>query len=266
MPMCLSPDAISRPALWLRDSDFHFSLIEGGVPSGAQYFLKETTNVIALRGALVLQSIAADEVLSIEKLMKPSSQGFLATALGQGKRAVSIAVDAVSGVSGFISPGDSVDVLMTHELSDAGANALLQTRVYTETILVGLRVLAVEQTIDESSGQPVIGRTVTMEVKPKEAETLALGARMGDLSLVLHGAVAAIDEEPAEPPFTSDIEISKATTSFIYGTEPIYSDPSVTGVDTGTPTAAPAPVVRSSGSGSVKVYRSTTSTTETFSD
>ena len=212
----------------LRDSDFRFALIEGGVPAGAEYFLKETTNVTALRGALVIQSIIADEVLDADKLMKAGAQGFLATALAPGKRAVSIAVNVVSGISGFISPGDRVDVLMTHQLSDSGENAVLRTRIYTETILQRLRVLAVEQTVDKSSGQPVIGRTVTMEVLPKEAETLALGAQMGDLSLVLHGAVAADDFEPAERRFTSDVEISQATTTFIYGTEPIYAESVVT--------------------------------------
>ena len=176
----------------------------------------------------MLQSIVADEVLSADKLMKAGAQGFLANALGPGKRAVSIAVNAVTGVSGFISPGDRVDVLMTHQLSDSGENAVLTTRIYTETILQGLRVLAVEQTVDASSGQPVIGRTVTMEVLPKEAETLALGAQMGDLSLVLHGAVAADDFEPTERRFTSDVEISQATTTFIYGTEPIYAESVVT--------------------------------------
>ncbi|MFP6745167.1 MAG: Flp pilus assembly protein CpaB, partial [Alphaproteobacteria bacterium] len=224
----------------VRDSDFRFSLIEGGVPAGAEYFIKETTNVTALRGALVVKSIIADEVLSADKLMKPGAQGFLATALGGGKRAVSIAVNVVSGVSGFISPGDRVDVLMTHQLSDRGENAVLTTRIYTETILRNLRVLAVEQTVDKTSGQPVIGRTVTMEVLPKEAETLALGARMGELSLVLHGAVAAVDEAPAERRFTSDVEISQATTTFIYGTEPIYAESVAT--DTSSATAAEAAV------------------------
>ena len=90
--------------------------------------------------------------------MKAGAQGFLANALGPGKRAVSIAVNAVTGVSGFISPGDRVDVLMTHEIQDIGEDPFLPTRTYTETILYSLRVLAVEQTVDASSGQPVIGR------------------------------------------------------------------------------------------------------------
>ncbi|MFP6744125.1 MAG: Flp pilus assembly protein CpaB, partial [Alphaproteobacteria bacterium] len=168
---------------------------------------------------------------------------------------------------GFISPGDRVDVLMTHQLSDTGDDAVLKTRVFTETILSGLRVLAIEQSVDDSSGQPVIGRTVTMEVLPKEAETLALGARMGELSLVLHGAVAAVDEEPAEPaepadpPFTSDIEISKATTSLLYATEAIVAEPPPAPV-----ISVPAPVIQAPDSDTVKIYRSTTSTTQTFSD
>lgn len=251
----------------VRDSDFRFALIEGGVPAGAEYFLKETTNVTALRGALVIKPTGAGQALSVDSLIKPGAQGFLATALGPGKRAVSVAVNAVSGVSGFISPGDRVDVLMTHQLSDTAIDAVLKTRVFTETILYNLRVLAIEQTVDKSSGQPVIGRTVTMEVLPKEAETLALGARMGELSLVLHGAAATAEEEEApEPPFTSDIEISRAATSLLYNTEEIDAETETAPAPT-IIVPAPAPVVLGTpDSDTVKVYRSTTSTTETFSD
>ncbi len=255
----------------LRDSDFRFEVLEGAMPEDANYFARENTNVLALRGALVTQAIAADEVLSADKLIKPGTQGFLSAALSPGMRGVSIAINPVSGISGFISPGDHVDVLMTHELQDIGDNPVLRTRVYTETILRNLRVLAIEQTIDKSSGKPVIGQTVTMEVEPKQAETLALGARMGDLSLVLHGAIAEAEVEPQEPPFTSDIEISHATTTFIYGTEAIYAPPAPESTPPSTDAGAPsittvAPTVRSTGDGTVKVYRSTTSTTESFSN
>ena len=253
----------------LRDSDFRFNVLEGALPKDARYFGKEDTNVMALRGALVIQAIAADEVLSADKLILPGTQGFLAAALAPGMRGVSIAINAVSGISGFISPGDRVDVLMTHEIQDIGDNPVLRTRVYTETILLNLRVLAIEQTIDASSGKPVIGQTVTMEVTSKQAETLALGARMGDLSLVLHGAMAEAEVELHEPPFTADIEISHATTSLIYRTESIYAEPELEGAAPGTDADAPAvpvPLVPSTGGGTVKVYRSTTSTTESFSD
>ena len=210
-------------------------------------------------------------MLSADKLIKPGTQGFLA-ALGPGMRGVSIAVDPVSGISGFISPGDLVDVLMTHELQDIGNDPVLKTRVYTETILRNLRVIAIEQTIDKSSGKPVIGQTVTMEVNSKQAETLALGARMGNLSLVLQGALVDAAAEPQEPPFTSDIEISRATTTFIYGTESIYASPepepqiTAPSTDAGAPAVTVAPTVRSAGGGTVKIYRSTTSTTESFSN
>ena len=258
----------------LRDSDFRFTVLEGAIPEGANYFVREITNVVALRGALVTQAIAADEVLSADKLIKPGTQGFLAAALAPGMRGVSIAVNPVSGISGFISPGDIIDVLMTHELQDIGDNPVLRTRVYTETILRNLRVLAIEQTVDESSGKPVIGQTVTLEVNSKQAETLALGARMGNLSLVLQGARADADAdaEPQEPPFTSDIEISRATTTFIYGTESIYASPepepqiTAPSTDAGAPAVTVAPTVRSAGGGTVKIYRSTTSTTESFSN
>ncbi len=199
----------------LRDSNFRFDMIEGAVPEDAHYFIKENTNVVALRGALITQAIAAGEVLSADKLIKPGTQGFLTAALSPGMRGVSIAVDPVSGISGFISPGDRVDVLLTHELVirellDSGEKAAQQTRVYTETILRGIRVLAIEQTIDESSGKPVLGQTVTMEVDPKQAEKLALGARMGELSLVLQDTMVGAKVEPRGMSFTSEVDVSQA--------------------------------------------------------
>ena len=253
----------------LRDSDFRFAVFEGAVPEDANYFDRENTNVVALRGALVTQAIAADEVLSADMLIKPGTQGFLAAALAPGMRGVSVAVDPVSGISGFISPGDYVDVLMTNELRGVGENIILQSRIYTETILRNLRVLAIEQTVDESSGKPVLGQTVTMEVEPKQAEALALGARMGDLSLVLHGSVIDAEAEAALselPAFTSDIEISRATEAFVYGTEPIYGGLPEPDTTTEAPVITIAPTVRTTGGGTVKVYRSTSSTTESFSD
>ena len=193
----------------LRDSNFRFETIEGAVSEDAHYFIKENTNVVALRGALITRAVTADEVLSADMLIKPGTQGFLAAALSPGMRGVSIAVDPVSGISGFISPGDRVDVLLTHQLVVSGENETQQQRVYTETILRGIRVLAIEQTIDESSGKPILGQTVTMEVNPKQAETLALGARMGELSLVLQDVMAEAKVEPQETTFTSEADVSQ---------------------------------------------------------
>jgi Flp pilus assembly protein CpaB len=131
-------------------------------------------------------------------------------------RAISVAVTDVSGVSGYISPGDRVDVVLTHQIVDNSPDAPLSSRKFSETILLDVRVLAIEQTIDESSGKPIIGRTATLELTPKQAESAFLAASMGSLTLALRGRG---QDEPrvTSRPFTSDLEISRAAWELIRG-------------------------------------------------
>ncbi len=205
----------------LRSSDFRFEFIEGAAPA-ATYFVEGTANVETLGGALVTQVMATNELLTTAKLILPSEPGFLAAALRPGMRAVSLATDPVSAVSGFVSPGDRVDVLMTHDIDDTSDEPLLTPRRFSETIVRDIRILAIEQTVDESSGKPVVGNTATVEVTSKQAETIALGASIGTLSLALHSAAVAEALGPITP-FTSDVEISDATTGMVYRSEAIYS-------------------------------------------
>ncbi len=204
----------------ITDSDLRFQFVKGLAPS-EEYFIQGAVGIESLRGALITRAVVENGILGVNMLIKPSQPGFLARALGPGMRAVSIATDPVSAVSGFVSPGDRVDVLMTHELDDLEEDPLLTPRRFTETIAEYVRVIAIEQTIDESSGKPVVGNTATVEVTPKQAETLALGISIGKLSLALHSATPATEMVETEP-FTSDVEISDATTNFLYRTEPIY--------------------------------------------
>lgn len=205
----------------LGDNDFRWAALPvGASPQG--YFVHGMKNVQALRGALIRKDVSAGEPLTDDTLMRAGEDGFLVTALAPGMRAVSVGVDPVSGISGLVSAGNRVDVILTHEIKDDDKGAILDPRRYSETIVSDVRVLAIEQTIDNSSGKPVVGKTATVEVPPKGAEAIALGASMGKLTLALRGERPDSIARKGQH-FTSDVEISEATTSMVLRTEPIYA-------------------------------------------
>lgn len=133
-------------------------------------------------------SFAAGEPIQQARLIKAGSAGFMSAILPSGMRAVSTEVKPETGAGGFIIPGDHVDVILTHRDKDsdkAGAES------YTaETILRNVRVLAIDQTVEDKNGQrTVIGRTATLELSPQQAEVLSMGQRSGQISLALRSIV-----------------------------------------------------------------------------
>ena len=96
--------------------------------------------------------------------------------LSEGMRAFSIPISSVSGVSGFVLPGDRVDIFLTRS-SEGG--------LVTDVILQNILVIAVDQLADENANKPKVGRTATVEVDPETAQKLALAQRLGSLSLSL---------------------------------------------------------------------------------
>lgn len=214
----VSPILVARrklePGTLLTDVDHRWVTPPKGMPLQG-LLVRGRFNAAAIRGALLTETVEPGEPLREETLISPGTQGFITAALRPGMRAVSVAVTAVSGVSGFISPGDLVDVVLTQAITDPGDDAPLSPRRFSETILRNARVLAIEQQIDESTGKPEIGQTATLELDPKQSESVILAATMGSLSLVLKG----YQEEPrrAGRPFTSDLEISRAAWELIRG-------------------------------------------------
>lgn len=135
-----------------------------------------------LTGAVARGSFVAGEPIREQKLVKGNA-GFMSAILPAGRRAVSTEISPESGAGGFILPNDHVDVLLTRQDGE---------RYVTETVLRNIRVLAIDQTIQEKDGQKVVvGRTATLEVTPGQAETLALSRRRGGLSLALRSLADA---------------------------------------------------------------------------
>lgn len=135
-------------------------------------------------GAVVRSGIVSGEPISIGRIVKPGERGFLAAVLRPGYRAMAIRVDATSGISGLVFPGDRVDIILTHEIPSTNKDAPVERRA-SETVLINVRILAMDQVVDNLNGEPKVAKNATLELSPKQAEMLAVVRDIGSLSLSL---------------------------------------------------------------------------------
>jgi pilus assembly protein CpaB len=139
----------------------------------------------SLTGAMIRHSLAEGQPILPADVMHPGDHGFLAAVLGPNMRAITVAVDVVSGTAGLIWPGDRVDLILTQALSDPALTA--GRKVAAETVLSGARVIAIDQQIVQ--GQAPDGsvtpanRTATLEVTSAQAERVLVAGHLGNLSL-----------------------------------------------------------------------------------
>ncbi len=155
--------------------------IEG---EGGDYAVKGKTDKAGYIGTVVRHGLRTGEPVMMGRVVKPGQNGFMAAALAAGMRAVSISITPVAGVAGFVFPGDRVDVIVTHEINRRGGVESAGRRV-SETILQNVRVLALDQKMDDQVTAPKIAQIATLEVTAKQAEAVALASQMGTLSLAL---------------------------------------------------------------------------------
>jgi len=138
-----------------------------------------------LAGSIARAPFVAGEPIREAKLVKADGSGFMAAILQSGYRAVSTEISAETGAGGFILPNDRVDVLLTRRLKNL-ANPSAPDIVQTDIALSNIRVLAIDQAPKEKEGtNSVIGRTVTLELKPEQTIALASARQAGTLSLAL---------------------------------------------------------------------------------
>lgn len=158
-------------------------------------------------GAVVRRAINAGEPVTDNVLVKTSEGGFMSAVLNPGMRAVTISVNATSGNAGFVFPGDKVDLIVTHNLDVPGEDESRERIVASETFVQDVRVLAVDQMLDNPENKAVIAKTVTLEVLPKQAEMINVAADLGKISLSLRSlarkempedTAAGLAEEPLD--------------------------------------------------------------------
>jgi pilus assembly protein CpaB len=137
-----------------------------------------------ITGMIARAPFIAGEPIREPKLVKADGSGFMAAILPTGMRAISTEISAETGAGGFILPNDRVDVILTRREKSADKGG--PDTINSEIILPNVRVLAIDQAPKEKEGQnALVGRTVTLELKPEQAETLARSRQAGTLSLAL---------------------------------------------------------------------------------
>jgi pilus assembly protein CpaB len=175
------------------------------VPAGS-YSSKEALFKDGRRVSLA--SIQENEPILNAKITGPGERASLSTLLDKDKRAITIRVDDVRGVAGFILPNDRVDVVLIRNATDASGSR------QSDLLLQDVKVIAIDQIASQQKDNPVVAKAVTLEVTPYEAQKISLATNVGNLSLILrksgdanvvaHSRVTEIDlsdeARPAPPP------------------------------------------------------------------
>ena len=154
-------------------------MIPGQEPAGTFHDLKE------IDGKVTMVNVPAGQLLMAPMFAK-EGESALAAVVSQDKRAVTVRVDDVVGVAGFLLPGNRVDVVATRKDDRSGV-------ITSETILSNLKVLAVDQSTASNTNEPVVVRAVTLEVTPEEGETLLKGKAAGTIQLALRNPLDESD-------------------------------------------------------------------------
>ena len=165
-----------RTVRWPEDAipEGTFAALEAVFPFGEEKLRK------------AVRSMEKDEALMLIKVTEPGQDAGVSSRLTKGMRAFAINVDVSTGVSGFLRPGDRVDVYWSGQIR--GGSADRGEEEVTQLIESGVRLIAIDQTADEDNTNPSIARTVTVEASPLQVAALAQAQNTGRLSLSLLGA------------------------------------------------------------------------------
>jgi pilus assembly protein CpaB len=168
-------------------------------PSGA---FAKISDIMSGGRRVVLAAIEANEPVLALKITGPGQRATLSALVKPGMKAVTIRVNDVEGVGGFVLPGDHVDVVLTRQLEKGSAT--------TQVVLQSTRVLAIDQTADERAAKATVAKSVTLEVDTVDAQKLWLASSVGSLSLLLRKAGE-----------TAEVRTRKVTLSDLGNNEPV---------------------------------------------
>jgi pilus assembly protein CpaB len=171
----------------------------------------------------LITSVSENEPILEDKLAPVAAGAGLSATIPEGMRALSVAVNDVVSVAGFVTPGTMVDVIATGSTKDSGS--------ITKTVLENIRVLAANQRIESHAGRPEQVTVITMLVTPADASKLAMASSSGKIQLALRNT---IDSQTAEVPSVLQASL------FSMDREPVLP---VKHVAPAKPAAAPAPYI-----------------------
>jgi len=174
--------------------------------SASSVFIKRTERPDAttqITGSIARAPFIAGEPIRDQKLVKADGSGFMAAILPSGMRAVSTEITPETGAGGFILPNDRVDVILTQRFKNPEKPSLPDI-VVSKPVLMNVRVLAIDQAPKEKDGtNALVGKTVTLELKPEQITTLQAARQGGTLSLALRSiadvkAVETVEDDTAK--------------------------------------------------------------------
>ena len=174
------------------------------LPAGA---FGKISDVLSGGRRVVLAAIEANEPVLALKITGPGQRATLSALVKPGMKAVTIRVNDVEGVGGFVLPGDHVDVVLTRQVEKGSAS--------TQVVLQNTKVLAVDQTADDRAAKATVAKSVTLEVDTVEAQKLWLASSVGSLSLLLRKAGE-----------TAEVRTRKVTLQDLGTNEPVNEDKS----------------------------------------
>lgn len=163
---------------------------QGGVVTGFITESEKPDAIKEMQGAVVRLPIFEGEPVRAEKIADSSSK-IMSSLLPSGKRAVATEISVATGAGGFILPNDRVDVIMVRKAKSGD-------KYLTETVLSNVRILAIDQQIQEKEdgSKSVVGTTATLELTPDQTKVLAVAQQMADrLSLALRSVADAREQD-----------------------------------------------------------------------
>jgi pilus assembly protein CpaB len=198
------------------------AIVAANAPQGV--VVDTPQNRAALTGSMVRVALGQGTPILDTEVIHPGDHGFLAAVLEPGMRAVTVAVDNVTGANGLIWPGDNVDVLLTQTIPGAPDDK----SIAAEVVLNNVRVIATGAELIKSASAGTDGgppaQTVTLEVTPNQASRCLVATNLGKLSLIVHSAQSA--PGPAVPPVAAQMpvwsgDVSPALTNMQPQQEPV---------------------------------------------
>ena len=209
---------------------------EGGL--SANYITMGTKTPESFAGWVVRDPVFAGEPMTEKKVIAPGNRSFLAAVLRPGMRAISVPVTATSGASGFIFPGDQVDIMITYVVSVVDpdkpqANQGNNDHKVAETVLRDIRVIAIDQKTENKPGEVTVAHTATLEVTPKQGEVISLANEMGKLSLSLRSIAAGASNVATATPAGGDYYTKVAAANASGDATPAAADPNQPVSDSG---------------------------------
>ena len=181
MTMVVASSHLAFGTALTSDNTAEISWSAGRLPEGA-YATKEELLKDGKRA--VLSSVGRDEPILRSKITGPGQRASLSALLDEGKRAVTVRVDDVRGVAGFVLPGDRVDVVLIRTVPRPSGPA----ESISDVLLQHVKVLAVDQLLNERQEAPTVAKAVTLEVETDQAQKVLLATNIGKLSLILRQA------------------------------------------------------------------------------